>query len=106
MENLYAVGRLGNFYPLLITAYDQYTRHLITESKFVRLLEKIETFIVRPYLIEQKAADAGRIRAYPLARQLYYNEPGKHTDDIDSNSVDDVIDKLADHVHNYCDDDI
>jgi hypothetical protein len=104
LENLYAVGRLGNFYPLLITAYDQYTRDLISESDFVRLLQKIETFIVRTYLIEQKAADTGRTRAYPLARQLYYNEPGKQADDISPSSVDDVIDKLADHVHNYCDD--
>lgn len=105
LENLYAVGRLGNFYPLLITAYDQYARDLITESEFVRLLEKVETFIVRTYLIEQKAADTGRTKAYPLARQLYFNDPGKQGDGINPSSVNEVIDELANHVHNYCDDD-
>jgi hypothetical protein len=97
VENLYAVDRFGNFYPLLITVYDQYTRDLISESEFVRLLQKIETFIVRTYLIEQKSGDTGRTRAYPLTRQLYYNESGKQADDISPSSVDDVIDKLADH---------
>jgi len=104
LKNLFAVGRLGNFYPLLITAYDQYTCDLISESEFIRLLEKIETFIVHTYLIEQKAADTGRTRAYPLARQLYYNDPEKQTGGIDPKSVDEVIEKLAEHVHSYCDD--
>lgn len=56
-------------------------------------------------MIEQKAADTGRTRAYPLARQLYYNDSGREEGNIDPSSVDEVINKLADHVHNYCDDD-
>lgn len=104
LKNLFAVGRLGNFYPLLITAYDQKKRDLITKKQFLSLLGKIETFIVRTYLIEQKAAYTGRTKAYPLARQLYYSAPDRESERIDSKSVGEVINALSDHVHNYCSD--
>lgn len=104
LRNLFAVGRLGNFYPLLITAYDQKKRGLVTSEQFRRLLEKIETFIVRTYLIEQKAADTGRTKAYPLARQFYYSDPDRQADGITPKSVGAVIDALGAHIHNYCSD--
>lgn len=104
LQNLFAVGRLGNFYPLLITAYDQKKKDFITEEQFLRLLKKIETFIVRTYLIEQKAADTGRTKAYPLARQLYYNSAELHSEDVEAKSVEKVIEALTRYIHNYCSD--
>lgn len=103
-KNLFVVGRLANFYPLLMAAYDQYKRDVISEDDLCRLLGKIETFIVRTYVIEQKSADTGRTRAYPRARELFYNDQDEVPDSIDPKDVNDVINRLEKYVHDYCSD--
>ena len=105
LESLFIAGRLGNFYPLLMVAYDQYKEDQITEDQLCKLLHRIETFIVRTYIIEQKSADTGRSRAYPLARRLYYNTEEVVPESIDPLEIDDVIAKLEEHIDHYCDDD-
>jgi hypothetical protein len=108
LSNLFIAGRLANFYPLLMVAYDQYTREEVTEmteDKFCELLETVETFIVRTYIIEQKSADTGRTRVYPLARKLHYNGKEAVPDSINPLNPDGVIDELEKWINNYCSDD-
>lgn len=105
LENLFIVGRLGNFYPLLMVAYDQFKEEEMTEDQLCILLERIETFIVRTYIIEQKSADTGRSRVYPLSRRLYYSTEENVPESIDPLDVDGVIARLERYVDHYCDDD-
>lgn len=105
LSNLFLAGRLGNFYPLLMTAFDQYRRDKIGKAQFCALLSKIETFIVRTYIIEQKSADTARTRIYPLARKLHYNEKDEVSESVDPIDVDGVIQRLERYINDYCDDD-
>jgi hypothetical protein len=106
LQNLFIAGRLANFYPLLITAYDQYKQDSVsvTEDEFCTLLRKVETFIVRTYIIEQKSADTGRTRAYPLARRLYYSTEDHVPDSINPLDIDGVVSRLEKYIHDYCSD--
>lgn len=104
-RNLFLVGRLGNFYPLILAAYNEYRHGDVSEEEFLALLETIETFIVRTYLIEQKNADTARTKVYPLARKLYYHGKDVSPDSVSTKSIDDVIARLEKEVNNYCDDD-
>lgn len=104
LSDLFLAGRLGNFYPLLMVAYDQYKREVISEDEFCTLLGKIETFIVRTYIIEQKSADTGRTRAYPLARRLYYSAEDEDPDDVSPLDIDGVIRRIERYTHGYCSD--
>ncbi len=104
LSNLFLAGRLGNFYPLLMVAYDQYKGDVLSEDEFCRLLEKIETFIVRTYIIEQKSADTGRTRAYPWARRLYYNAKDEEPDDVSPLEISGVIRRIEKYTHEYCSD--
>lgn len=105
LENLFIAGRLGNFYPLLMVAYDQFKEDQVTEDQFCRLLQRIETFIVRTYIIQQKSADTGRSRAYPLSRSLYYSTAETVPESINPLGIEGVISKLENYIDNYCDDD-
>ena len=104
LSDLFLAGRLGNFYPLLMVAYDQYKGDVLSEDEFCTLLGKIETFIVRTYIIEQKSADTGRTRAYPLARRLYYNATDEDPDSISQLDIDGVIRRIERYTHDYCSD--
>jgi hypothetical protein len=105
LENLFIAGRLGNFYPLLMVAYEQFKEDEVTEDQLCTLLERIETFIVRTYIIEQKSADTGRSRVYPLARRLYHNAEETIPQSVDPLNIDSVIAKLEKYTDRYCDND-
>jgi len=107
LSNLFIAGRLANFYPLLMVAYDQYTREAVsemTEDKFCEILEKVETFIVRTYIIEQKSSDTGRMRIYRLARRLHYNANEMVSDSVSSLGPDGIIERLEKYTNSYCSD--
>lgn len=104
LANLFIAGRLANFYPLLIVAYDQFKRDSMDDDDFCTLLRTIETFIVRTYIIEQKSADTGRTRIYPLARRLHYNEKETVPESIGPIDVHEVIHRIERYTNNYCSD--
>lgn len=96
LERLFVLGRLANFYPLLIASWLHYDRdNEFSASNFNRIAEKVETFIFRVYSAQQRPGNTGRTRFYPLGRTVYQ---GKR-------NADDVVSKLADHIHYYCNDD-
>jgi hypothetical protein len=104
LSDLFLAGRLANFYPLLMVAYDQYNHDTISEDEFCTLLGKIETFIVRTYIIQQKDADTGRTRAYPWARRLYYNAKDEESDGVSPLEISGVIRRIERYTHEYCSD--
>ena len=96
LERLFVLGRLANFYPLLIASWLKYDRdHEFTASEFIDIADRVETFIFRVYSAQQRPGNTGRTRFYPLGRSIYQGE----------RDAADVINKLADHIHYYCSDD-
>lgn len=96
LERLFVLGRLANFYPLLIASWLKYDRDgVFDESDFTAIAEKIETFIFRVYSAQQRPGNTGRTRFYPLGRDVYQGR----------RDADEVVGKLTDHINFYCDDD-
>jgi hypothetical protein len=104
LSNLFIAGRMANFYPLLMVAHDQYKRGSVSGDEFCRLLRKVETFIVRTYIIEQKSVDTGRTRPYPLARRLHYNTKEVISDSVSPLDIDGVVSRLERYINDYCSD--
>ncbi len=96
LERLFVLGRLANFYPLLIASWLKYDRdHEFTASEFTDIADSVETFIFRVYSAQQRPGNTGRTRFYPLGRSIYQGE----------RDAADVVSKLSDHIHYYCSDD-
>lgn len=73
-RRLLTIGRIANFYPLLMAAWMKYREGSIGVDALVKLLERIETFVVRVYLIRQRPANTGRTKAYRLARSYHQGD--------------------------------
>ena len=96
LERLFVLGRLANFYPLLIASWLKFDRdNEFTASKFIDIVDKVETFIFRVYSAQQRPGNTGRTRFYPLGRSVYQGD----------RDATDVVRKLADHINYYCSDD-
>lgn len=96
LERLFVLGRLANFYPLLIASWLKYDRDSkFTASEFIEIADQIETFIFRVYSAQQRPGNTGRTRFYPLGRDVYQGKK----------DADDTVRKLVDHIHYYCDND-
>lgn len=105
VDRLFVRGRLGNFYPLIIVAYDAYKRNVIEREELLALFERIETFIIRTYAIAQMNADAARSKMYRRARDLYYGTRSLDPDGQPSpKKIHHILSKLDQDIRNYCDD--
>jgi len=91
LSKLFALGRVGNFYPLLLTAWDEYEEGRVGSDELYELLQMIEVASFRIYAIGNKRADTGRSRFYRLANSL-----GRHEVDIH-----DIVLKLKEAVEKY-----
>lgn len=68
LGDLYALERMGNFYPLLIKAYDQDSDS--RKERFRQLVRLLEMFSFRAYGIGNLKTDTGRSTLYRLARDF------------------------------------
>lgn len=82
LSKLFALGRVGNFYPLLLEMWGMYVDGKVSRSELREVLQMIEVVSFRIYAIEQKRADTGRSRLYRLANGVASGEKG--VDDISS----------------------
>lgn len=76
LSKLFALGRVGNFYPLLLTVWDQYEEGEICAEELHEILQTIEIASFRIYAIGNKRADTGRSRFYKLANSVARQETG------------------------------
>ena len=88
---LFALGRVGNFYPLLLTVWDEYERGNILRDELHEVLQTIEVASFRIYAIGNKRADTGRSTFYRLANRVANGDAG----------VDDIVSELNDAVERY-----
>jgi len=95
LERLFVLGRLANFYPLLIASWLKYDRdNKLTASEFIEIADQIETFIFRVYSAQQRPGNTGRTRFYPLGRDVYQG----------NKDAAETASKLGNHINYYCDD--
>ena len=76
LSKLFALGRVGNFYPLLLTIWDDYKEGRIQARELLEILQTIEVASFRIYAIGNKRADTGRSRFYKLANRVARQEAG------------------------------
>lgn len=96
LERLFVLGRLANFYPLLIASWLKYDRDgEFTDLEFITIADNIETFIFRVYSAQQRPGNTGRTRFYPLGRDVYQN----------NKDADATASKLDGHINYYCNND-
>lgn len=96
LERLFVLGRLANFYPLLIASWLKYDRdNEFTASEFIEIADHIETFIFRVYSAQQRPGNTGRTRFYPLGRDVYQG----------TKDADETVNKLVNDINYYCDND-
>lgn len=106
IKRIVMTDRLSNFYPLIIVSLRKFSSNKISKKNFVKLLKQIESFIVRTYMIEQKSADTGRTKAYPLARGLFHNNNSTYSSkSIDHLDISEVISRMESYTAKYCNDD-
>ncbi|APX95383.1 DUF262 domain-containing protein [Natronorubrum daqingense] len=88
LTKLFSLGRLGNFYPLLLALWDEYNSNQLTYDELYEILQLIEVASFRIYSIAGRRSDTGESRFYRLANKIA-------TDDKDA---DWIISKLKNNI--------
>lgn len=88
LKKLFTLGRLGNFYPLLLALWDEYEADRLTRDELYEILQLIEVASFRIYSIADRRSDTGESKFYRLANTVA-------TDDRDA---DWIISKLQSHI--------
>jgi uncharacterized protein with ParB-like and HNH nuclease domain len=70
LQNIILLGRVANFYPLLIASWLKRKN----DEEFKGLLDYIEKFVFRVFLIGNKRSDAGINALYKLAFEVFNNK--------------------------------
>jgi len=70
LKYVVSLGRVGNFYPLIISTWIKKEN----EEDFIKILEMLENFIFRVFLIGNKRSDTGVSSFYELAHSIFKNE--------------------------------
>lgn len=74
LTKLFALGRLGNFYPLLLTLWDEYEEGQLTRDELYEILQLIEVASFRIYSIADRRSDTGESGFYQLANKIATGE--------------------------------
>lgn len=70
LTKLFALGRLGNFYPLLLALWDKREERDLTRDELYEILQLIEVASFRIYSIAERRSDTGESRFYRLANKV------------------------------------
>lgn len=94
LTRLFMIGRVANFYPILIATWLKYKEGKFNPDDLKNLLDKMETYIFRVYSVKQKPGNTGRTKFYRLARDIH---KGRKT-------ASQAVSQMEKHIHEYCDD--
>ena len=70
LKYIVLLGRVGNFYPLIISTWIKKEN----EKVFIKILERVEKFIFRVFLMGNKRSDTGVSSFYELAHKIFKNK--------------------------------
>ncbi|MFQ5951123.1 MAG: DUF262 domain-containing protein [Candidatus Geothermarchaeales archaeon] len=87
LNRLFGLGRVANFYPLLIACWSRFQG----DKGIVSLLKALENFVVRAYVIRRRRADTGTSQFNSLAYQVHHGEI----------SLTELVDELTDITDYY-----
>lgn len=91
LKKITALSWLGNFYPLLISAWLRFHNR---KDNLILIFDCLEKYIFRVYLIGNKRSNAGVNTIYRLAYQLHIKEK----------NFSDIVNEVIDLAYNYVDD--
>lgn len=74
LAKIFALGRVGNFYPLLLTIWDDHVNDGLPINDLHRILEMLEVAAFRIYAIANKRADTGQSKLYRMANRYTRNK--------------------------------
>ncbi|WP_256392870.1 DUF262 domain-containing protein [Natronoarchaeum rubrum] len=69
LRKIFALDRLGNFYPILLAIWDEYDSDSISEDELYEMLQLIEVASFRIYTTVSRS-DTGRNRFYSVANDI------------------------------------
>lgn len=90
LRKLYALDRLGNFYPLLLTIWDKYHTGRLSGSELYEILQTIEVAAFRIYPTVTRS-DTGQPDFYKLANKTANSSVNAKW----------VIEKIKDHIRSH-----
>jgi hypothetical protein len=89
LTKLFTLGRLGNFYPLLLALWDEYESDQLTQNELQEILQLIEVASFRIYSVADRRSDTGESRFYRLANKIATGEK----------QADWIISEIKDHIN-------
>lgn len=69
LAKIFSLGRVGNFYPLLLSIWDDHVTNGLPIDNLHRILETLEIAAFRIYAVANKRADTGQSKLYRLANK-------------------------------------
>lgn len=88
LQKLFTLGRLGNFYPLLLALWDEFEGGRLARDELYEILQLIEVASFRIYSIADRRSDTGESKFYSLANSVANSDK----------DADWVISKLQSHI--------
>lgn len=93
LAKIFALGRIGNFYPLLLAIWDNYVDNEISNQSLHNILEKLEIAAFRIYAVANKRADTGQSKFYRIANKFAQNKMDLNEVELE---LEDAIDTYQD----------
>lgn len=93
IRDFFALNYEGNFYPLLFTAWTKFKAGEATHDNIETLLERIETYIFRGYVIKDYRTNKRKKTFYNLARDVH---KGRKSLSEASKAIEEYIDQDCD----------
>lgn len=88
LQKLFTLGRLGNFYPLLLALWDEYDADRLARDELYEILQLIEVASFRIYSIADRRSDTGESKFYNLANSVANGD----------RDADGIVSKLKSHI--------
>lgn len=70
VKKLFSLGRLGNFYPLLLALWDEYHKDRLSSNELKDILQLTEVASFRIYSVADRRSDTGESQFYKLANKI------------------------------------
>lgn len=99
LKNLYILGNMATFYPLLLSLYKN---HKVILDKVCNYLE---LFSFRTFAIHNRRTDAGLSVFYKFANNIHYKQIESYNDNkqLKETNSDNIIYELKEKIYNYTD---
>lgn len=74
LSKIHRSGNTANFLPLLVAAQKQRESGIVSEEDYIKLLESLERYAYRVFLLEGRRSNAGKSSFYRWAYEVFINK--------------------------------